>query len=125
MRWFFQRRRYDVDVQESFLARPRRVWEHLLRIQWLDGEVQWVEGTAHILWDGTRIKIRKVEAPHRLSFEWIPPVGDRTTVEASVSLLPNGRTQLRIQHQGFISEQLQRRYQGRWQKVLRGLGQTL
>jgi len=125
MRWWFFARRYDLDVETAFAKRLRTVWAHLMNVAWLDGEADWTKGRDFVLWDGTRIKVLDVRAPHLLRFHWIPAVGERTTVELTLSMLPNGKTQARIHHEGLTSGEQRDKFQIRWEKSMESVRKTL
>jgi uncharacterized protein YndB with AHSA1/START domain len=125
MRWLFWNRRHHVEVQRSFAVRPKTLWRHLHEAGWLDGEANWQPGTSFLLWDGTRIKVQTVRPPHELSFHWIPPVGERTDVRATIHFQPNGRTSLTFRQEGIPKSNDLGNYRQRWLKALDSIEEGL
>ncbi len=125
MKWLFRRKRFVVKAEATLGARPKTVWNLLMRVGWLDGEAKWAPDGSFLLWDGTRIKVKEFDPPHKLSFWWIPMVGDRTPVTVTTTLRPDGRTQLAITHTHLSTEGSLRLFNAKWKKVLEGLQSAL
>jgi len=122
--WLLRRRRQTLEVEQAFRMRAKTVWARLVTVGWLDGEACWAPNGEFILWDGTRIKVRTWDPPRRLGFWWIPQVGDRTPIDVHLTLLPNGHTQVKLEHRGITDDVQARKFRARWKKALGVLAQA-